>query len=100
MDFAARIVRFRLLTRDRDSKFPDTFGAVFTSEGVRIVPTPPRAPRASCYAERWVRTPGWPPLRPGVYQKPRKRLCKGIGDDEHRRKGKGQGMSAGPGIVT
>jgi putative transposase len=32
------------------------FDEVFTSAGVRIVKSPPQAPRANCYAGRWVRT--------------------------------------------
>jgi hypothetical protein len=32
------------------------FDAVCTSAGMRVVKSPPQAPRANCYAERWVRT--------------------------------------------
>ncbi len=44
------------LIRDRDSKYTRGFDEVFRSEGVRIIRTPVRAPRANAHAERWVQT--------------------------------------------
>jgi putative transposase len=46
----------RLLIRDRDSKYSDSFDEVFRTDGIRIVKTPTRAPQANAIAERFVRT--------------------------------------------
>jgi transposase len=56
MDLADRIGTVKFLVRDRDSRFTTTFDAVFAAEGIRILRTPPQAPRANAICERMVGT--------------------------------------------
>lgn len=56
LELGERAAQFRFLIRDRDGKYTAVFDEVFTSEGIEILRSPPQAPRANAYAERWVRT--------------------------------------------
>jgi hypothetical protein len=69
-DLGERAAAFRFLIRDRDSKFTDTFDAVFASEGIQITKSAPQCPKMNAYAERWIKTIRAPLPRP---TRPRRR---------------------------
>jgi putative transposase len=54
MDLGDLVAQFKFLIRDRDSEFTSMFDAVFVSEGIQIIKTPIRAPRANAIMECWV----------------------------------------------
>jgi hypothetical protein len=56
LSIAGRLEHKHILLRDRDSKFSGAFDEVFRTDGLRVVRTPVRAPRANAVAERWVGT--------------------------------------------
>src|SRR6266545_3964228 len=43
-----------ILLRDRDTKFSGAFDEVFRTDGLTVVKTPIRAPKANAVAERWI----------------------------------------------
>jgi transposase InsO family protein len=56
MDFGHRAASVKFLIRDRAGQFTDSFDAVFRAEGVRILPSPPQAPRSNAVCERMIGT--------------------------------------------
>jgi transposase InsO family protein len=56
MELGERADQFEFLIRDRDSKFTPVFDEVLAGNGVRIIKTPIRSPRANSLAEWFVGT--------------------------------------------
>ena len=48
--------QFRFIVHDGATQYSRSFDAVFEAEAMTAITTPPRAPKANAYAERWVRT--------------------------------------------
>ena len=56
MNMEERLESLAFLIRDRDSKFTAAFDGVFAAAGIRILKSPPQAPRANAICERLVGT--------------------------------------------
>jgi putative transposase len=56
MDLGDRAATVKFLLRDRDSRFTRAFDTVFAADGIRILTSPPRAPRANAICERMIGT--------------------------------------------
>jgi transposase InsO family protein len=56
MDIGHRADTTRFLIRDRAGQFTESFDAVFTAAGIRILLSPPQAPKANAICERMIGT--------------------------------------------
>lgn len=56
MDLGQRATSLKFLIRDRAGQFTSSFDAVFTAEGIRVLASPPQAPRANAICERIIGT--------------------------------------------
>jgi putative transposase len=56
MDLGQRVTSFEFVIRDRAGQFTHSFDAVFTADGIRILASPPQAPRANAICERIIGT--------------------------------------------
>ena len=56
MDLGQRAASVKFLIRDRAGQFTGSFDAVFTADSIRILASPPQAPRANAICERVIGT--------------------------------------------
>jgi putative transposase len=56
MDLGQRTTSVKFLIRDRAGQFTRSFDAVFLAEGIKILASPPQAPRANAICERIIGT--------------------------------------------
>jgi hypothetical protein len=56
MDTDMKTKGHTFLIRDRGGQFTDAFDAVFTDAGLRILKSPPQAPKANAHCERFIGT--------------------------------------------
>jgi hypothetical protein len=56
MDLGQRTASVKFLIRDRAGQFTSSFDAVLTAEGIRVLASPPQAPRANAICARMIGT--------------------------------------------
>ena len=56
MDLGQRSASVKFLIRDRAGQFTGSYDAVFQADGIRILASPPQAPRANAVCERMIGT--------------------------------------------